>query len=112
MITVMRRYRRVLQVGLLGVIAAFVLTSVYIGSMSSGSRARADAIATVNGEAIPVDRYRRAFPPYVNQMTQYSIQPLTPELIEQLRIADNAIDALVADESPVQRARRQGPSAR
>ena len=111
MITVMRRYRRVLQVGLLGVIAAFVLTSVYIGSMSSGSRARADAIATVNGEAIPVDRYRRAFQSYVNQMTQYSRQPLTPELIEQLRIADNVRDALVAEEIVVQRARGEGLAA-
>src|SRR5207249_573190 len=95
MISVMRRYRRVLQVGLLVVIAAFVLTSVYIGSMAGGSRNREDAIATVNGEAIPVDRYRRAFQSYVNQMTQYSRQPLTPDLIEQLRIADNVRDALV-----------------
>jgi peptidyl-prolyl cis-trans isomerase D len=111
MITVMRRYRRVLQVGLLGVIAAFVLTSVYIGSMSGGSRARADAVATVNGEAIPVERYRRAFQSYVNQMTQYSRQPLTPELIEQLRIADNVRDALVAEEIVVQRARAEGLAA-
>ncbi len=55
MITVMRRYRRVLQIGLLVVIAAFVLTSVYVGSMSGGARNRGDTVATVNGESIPVD---------------------------------------------------------
>src|SRR2546427_10270702 len=98
MITVMRRYRRVLQVGLLVVIAAFVLTSVYIGSMSGGSGNREDAVATVNGEAIPADRYRPAYQSYVNQMTQDSRQPLTPELIEQLRIADNGRDALAGQE--------------
>src|SRR5881296_1284181 len=111
MITVMRRYRRVLQVGLLVVIAAFVLTSVYIGSMSGGSGNREDAVATVNGEVIPADRYRRAYQSYVNQMTQYSRQPLTPELIEQLRIADNVRDALVAEEIVVQRARGEGLAA-
>ena len=111
MITVMRRYRRVLQVGLLVVIAAFVLTSVYIGSMSGGSGNREDAVATVNGEVIPADRYRRAYQSYVNQMTQYSRQPLTPELIEQLRIADNVRDALVAEEIVVQRARAEGLAA-
>jgi len=111
MITVMRRYRRVLQVGLLVVIAAFVLTSVYIGSMSGGSGNREAAVATVNGEVIPADRYRRAYQSYVNQMTQYSRQPLTPELIEQLRIADNVRDALVAEEIVVQRARAEGLAA-
>ena len=108
MISVMRRYRRVLQVGLLVVIAAFVLTSVYIGSMSSGARTRADAVATVNGEPISVERYRRTFQSYVNQMTQYSRQPLTPELIEQLHIADNVRDALVTEEIVLQRARAEG----
>ena len=37
MITLMRRYRRLLQIGLLLVIAAFVLTSVVVGSMSGGA---------------------------------------------------------------------------
>jgi hypothetical protein len=40
MITVMRRYRRMLQIGLLVVIAAFVLTSVFVGTMRGGSAPR------------------------------------------------------------------------
>ena len=57
MITVMRRYRRVLQVGLLVVIAAFVISSVVIsGTGRFGSGPAHDAVATVNGETIPVER--------------------------------------------------------
>ena len=51
MITVMRRYRRVLQVGLLVVIAAFVITSVVVsGSGRFGGAPSADGIATSVGE--------------------------------------------------------------
>src|SRR5436190_2225637 len=67
MITVMRRYRRVLHVGLLVVIAAFVLTSVYVGSMSGGARNRGDVVATVNGEAIPVERYQRLYQDFLRR---------------------------------------------
>src|SRR5262249_60298365 len=65
MITIMRRYSKALRVGLLAVIVAFVLTSVYVGSMSGGARNRGDAVATVNGESIPVERYQRRDPAYL-----------------------------------------------
>ena len=59
----MMRHRRVLQIGLYGVIAAFVLTSVFVGTMGGGSD-RTDAVASVNGEPIPVERYQRRYEEY------------------------------------------------
>jgi hypothetical protein len=64
MITVMRKYRRLLQVGLLVVIAAFVLTSIFVGTMGGGTD-RSDAVASVNGEAIPLERYQRRYQAYL-----------------------------------------------
>src|SRR6266478_1527022 len=85
MITVMRRYRRILQIGLLVVIAAFVLTSVYVGSMSGGSRNRGDIVATVNGEAIPVERYQRRYQAYLDAYSRVYRDRFSPTLAEQLQ---------------------------
>ena len=63
MIGVMRKYRKTLQVGLLVVIAAFVVTSVVVfGAGTSG--VQRDTVAVVDGEAIPLDRYERRYRAY------------------------------------------------
>src|SRR5436309_11234242 len=108
MITVMRRYRRVLQFGLLVVIAAFVLTSVYVGSMSGGSRNRGDIVATVNGEAIPVERYQRRYQAYLDAYSRVYRDRFSPTLAEQLGLPQQAVNDLVQEAVVVQRARAEG----
>src|SRR5437667_186440 len=108
MITVMRRYRRVLQIGLLIVIAAFVLTSVYVGSMSGGSRNRGDIVATVNGEAIPVERYQRRYQAYLDAYSRVYRDRFSPTLAEQLGLPQQAVNDLVQEAVVVQRARVEG----
>src|SRR5260370_6267306 len=104
MITVMRRYRRILQVGLLVVIAAFVLTSVYVGSMSGGSRNRGDIVATVNGEAIPVERYQRRYQAYLEAYSRVYRDRFSPTLPAHLGLPQQAVNHLVHEAEVVQRA--------
>ena len=55
MITVMRRYRKSLQLGLLVIIAAFVASLFVFGATGSrfgGGGETRDSVATVNGETI------------------------------------------------------------
>jgi peptidyl-prolyl cis-trans isomerase D len=110
MITVMRRYRKLLQVGLLLVIAAFVLSSIYVGSLSGGSSgaARADTVALVNGEAIPAERYQRRYEVYLNFYSQMNRGTLTPQLAEQMGLSRQVLDDLIREAAAVQRARAEG----
>src|SRR5438034_1982084 len=93
----MRRYRRGLQVGLLVVIAAFIASLFVFGQRGFGDGAGRDAVATVNGESIPVSRYQRAYQAYVNMYSQMSRAPVTPELAERFGIDRQAIDALIQE---------------
>ncbi len=108
MITVMRRYRKILQFGLLVVIAAFVVTSVYVGSMSGGARNRGDAVATVNGEPIPVERYQRRYQSYLDAYSRVYRDRFSPALAEQLGLPQQAVNDLVQEAVVVQRARAEG----
>ena len=107
MITVMRRYRRMLQIGLLLVIAAFVLTSVFVGTMRDGPD-RADAVASVNGEAIPLERYQRRYQAYLDAYSRVYRDRFSPELAEQLGLPQQAVNDLVQEALVVQRARAEG----
>ena len=107
MITVMRRYRRALQIGLLVVIAAFVLTSVFVGTMGGGSD-RTDAVASVNGEAIPLERYQRRYQAYLDAYSRVYRDKFSPELAEQLGLPQQAVNDLVQEALVVQRARAEG----
>ncbi len=107
MITVMRRYRRMLQIGLLLVIAAFVLTSVFVGTMRGGPD-RADAVASVNGEAIPLERYQRRYQAYLDAYSRVYRDRFSPELAEQLGLPQQAVNDLVQEALVVQRARAEG----
>jgi peptidyl-prolyl cis-trans isomerase D len=107
MITVMRRYRRLLQVGLLLVIAAFVLTSVFVGTMSNSAE-RADAVASVNGETIPLERYQRRYQAYLDAYSRVYRDRFSPELAEQLGLPQQAVNDLVQEALVVQRARAEG----
>jgi peptidyl-prolyl cis-trans isomerase D len=107
MITVMRNYRRTLQVGLFLIIAAFIVTSVVVfGAGSSG--VRQDSVATVNGESIPVDRYERRFRAYYDAYAQMYRDRFTPELAQQMGLAQQVVGDLVQEALVVQRAVREG----
>src|SRR5439155_751861 len=111
MITFMRRYRRSLQVGLLLVIGAFIASFFVFGQRGFGDGSGRDAVATVNGEAIPLARYERAYQAYANMYSQSSRQPMTAELAERLGLDRQVIDALVQEALVVQRARTEGLEA-
>lgn len=109
MITVMRRYRRALQVGLLLVIAAFVVTSVVVsGGTPFGDRPAADAIATVNGESIPTERFQRRYQAYAEAYGQVYRDRFTPELAERLGLPQQVVNDLVQEVLVVQRAKAEG----
>ncbi|HEY7517856.1 MAG TPA: SurA N-terminal domain-containing protein [Methylomirabilota bacterium] len=107
MITVMRRYRRMLQIGLLLVIAAFVATSVFVGTMGDSSE-RTDAVASVNGEVIPLERYQRRYQAYLDAYSRVYRDRFSPELAEQLGLPQQAVNDLVQEALVVQRARAEG----
>src|SRR5438094_8879560 len=107
----MRRYRRSLQVGLLLVVGAFFASRSVFGQRGFGVGSGRDAVATVNGEAIPLARYERAYQAYANMYSQSSRQPMTAELAERLGLDRQVIDALVQEALVVQRARTEGLEA-
>ena len=109
MITVMRRYRRFLQIGLLVVIAAFVITSVVVsGSAFRGGSVGVDSIATVNGETIPNERYQRRYQAYLDAYSQVYRDRFTPELAERMGLPQQVVNDLVQETLVVQRARSEG----
>jgi peptidyl-prolyl cis-trans isomerase D len=110
MITVMRRYRRVLQIGLLLVIVAFVVTSVVVSGANpfkTGGAAR-EGIATVNGETIPTDRYQRRYQAYLETYAQIYRDRFSPELAERMGLPQQVLNDLVQEALVVQRARAEG----
>jgi peptidyl-prolyl cis-trans isomerase D len=109
MITVMRRYRRILQIGLLLVIAAFVLTSVLVsGGTPFSGRPPVDAVATVNGESIPTERFQRRYQAYAEAYAQVYRDRFTPELAERMGLPQQVVNDLVQEVLVVQRARAEG----
>ena len=110
MITVMRRYRRVLQVGLLVVIAAFVVTSVVVSGTNTfrGNDATRDGIAVVNGESIPADRYQRRYQVYLDAYAKIYRDRFSPEIAERMGLPQQVVNDLVQEVLIVQRARAEG----
>jgi peptidyl-prolyl cis-trans isomerase D len=107
MIGVMRKYRKTLQVGLLVVIAAFVVTSVVVFGAGTGSSPR-DSVAVVDGEPIPIDRYERRYRAYYDHYAQTFKERFSPELAQQLQLPQQVIGDLVQEVLVFQRARREG----
>lgn len=110
MITVMRRYRKSLQIGLLVVIAAFVASLFVFGSSGSrmgGDEAR-DRVATVNGESIPIERFQRRYQSYLEAYAQMYRDRFTNELAERLGLPQQVVGDLVLEALIVQRAQAEG----
>ena len=109
MITMMRRYRRALQVGLLLVIAAFVASLFVFGASGiGGGGGERDAVATVNGESIPFERYQRRYQAYVEAYAQIYRDRFSQELAERLGLPQQVVNDLVQEAVIVQRARAEG----
>jgi peptidyl-prolyl cis-trans isomerase D len=108
MLTVMRRHRKALQIGLLVVIAAFVASLFVFGARGIvGDGPTHDAAATVNGEPIPFDRYQRRYQAYMDTYAQIYRDRFTPELAERLGLAQQVVNDLVTEALIIQRARRE-----
>jgi peptidyl-prolyl cis-trans isomerase D len=110
LISTMREYFRGLKFVLLIVIVAFIATSVvYFGADAVSRGGVGDhAVASVNGEEIPVERFRRAYSSYVEFYRQIYKDRLTPEMAERLGIQQQVINDLVQDALIGQQARREG----
>lgn len=108
MITVMRRYRRTLQVGLLVIVAAFVASMFIFGSQGAGDGGRTDSIAVVNGESISYERYQRRYQAYRDAYSQIYRERFTPELAERIGMPQQVVNDLVQEALVVQRAKAEG----
>ena len=61
-----------------------------------GSRQEGDpraGVATINGEAIPYERYQRAYQSYLNVYSQAARRQLSPEQAEQLGLGAQVVEA-------------------
>lgn len=108
MITVMRRHRRALQVGLLVVVAAFIASLFVFGTSGFDDRGAGEAIATVNGEAISAERFQRRYQAYLDAYSRIYRERFSPRLAEQLGVPKQVVDDLVQEAVVVQRARAEG----
>jgi peptidyl-prolyl cis-trans isomerase D len=110
-ISIMREYARSLKVVLLAVIVVFILTSgvlFYFGSGGITGGAKPNVIATVNGEEIPLDRFRRAQENYIAAYERMTRQRVTPELAERMGLTQQVLNELVTEAVVVQGAEREG----
>ena len=107
MITTMRRYRRVLQIGLLVVIAAFVATSVFVFGQGSLKGDVDTSVARVNGERISTERYQRRYQEYLNMYAQTLRDRFSPEMAERMGLPQQVVEDLVQEELVIQRARAE-----
>lgn len=110
MISVMREYARSLKILLLVVIVVFILTSgvlFYFGTGPFGG-GRSTAVAVVNGEEIPLQRFQRAQSNIVAAYERTARQRLTPELAERLGLSQQVINELVTEAIVIQGAGREG----
>src|SRR5262249_9688955 len=109
-ISSMREYFRSLKFILVIIIVAFVGTSVvYFGTNAiSGLQNKPNVVATVNGEEIPSERFRRAQQNLAQNYERMTKQRLTPEMAERLGISKQVMNELVTDVVIVQGAGREG----
>ena len=112
MITVMRRFRKSLQIGLLVIIAAFVASLFVFGATGSkfGGGETRDSVATVNGETIPIERFQRRYQSYLEAYAQIYRDRFSTEMAERLGLPQQVLGDLVQETLIVQRATAEGLS--
>ena len=110
MITLMREYARSLKVVLLVVVVVFILTSGVLFYFGTGpfDGVSSTAVAVVNGEEIPQERFRRAQANLVATYERMSRQRLTPEIAERLGLSQQIVNELVTEAVVIQGAAQEG----
>lgn len=111
MISMMRDYARSLKIVLLAVIVIFILTSgvlFYFGTSALPGGSKPNVIASVNGEEIPVDRFRRAQTNYAAAYERLTRQRMTPELAERMGLSQRVLNELITEAVIAQAAQREG----
>lgn len=108
MIGALRRNLKVLSITLWVVIAAFIGTSIFVWGRGSITGSDPGAVATVNGEEIPLERYQRLYRSYVEFYRQLYKDRLTPEVAERLGISQQAVNDLIQETLILQRAKAEG----
>jgi peptidyl-prolyl cis-trans isomerase D len=106
----MREYFRSLKFILVILVVAFVGTSVvYFGtSMSGGGANRPNVVATVDGEDIPAERFRRAQAAMIGQYERMTRQRMTPEMVERLGVSRQVLNELVNEAVVTKAGAREG----
>src|SRR5215471_4175406 len=105
----MREYFRSLKFILVILVVAFVGTSVvYFGTSLSGGGNRPNVVATVDGEDIPAERFRRAQAAMIGQYERMTRQRLTPEMIERLGVSRQVLNELVNEAVIMKAGAREG----
>ena len=108
MIQALRRNLKVLSITLWVVIAAFIGTSFFVWGKGSITGGDSNAVATVNGEEIPLERYQRRYRSYLEFYRQVFKDRFTTETAERLGISQQAVDFLVEEVLVLQRAQAEG----
>lgn len=108
MIQALRRNLKVLSITLWVVIAAFVGTSFFVWGKGSIPGGDSNAVATVNGEEIPLERYQRLYRSYLEFYRQVFKDRFTTETAERLGISQQVVDFLVEEVLVLQRAQAEG----
>ncbi len=110
MISAMRRNLKLLGIFLWVVIAAFVGTTFLVWGTGSISGGGSTALATVNREQIPLDRYQRRYQAYVDFYQQLYRDRFTSERAERIGLSQQVLDDLIQEALIVQWAAAEGLS--
>ncbi|MFQ5897188.1 MAG: SurA N-terminal domain-containing protein [Candidatus Methylomirabilia bacterium] len=109
MIGAMRRNIKTLSIFLWLVIAAFIGTTFLVwGRGSITGTGGPGAVATVNGEEIPLERYQRRYQDYLAFYQQLYRDRFSSELARRLGLSRQVLDELVREELVIQRAKAEG----
>ncbi|MBI4591610.1 MAG: SurA N-terminal domain-containing protein [Candidatus Rokubacteria bacterium] len=108
MISALRRNLKALSITLWVVIAAFVGTSFFVWGKGSITGSDPTAVATVNGEEIPLERYQRLYRSYMEFYRQLYKERFTSEVAERLGISQQVVNDLILETLILQRANADG----
>lgn len=108
MISALRRNLKALSITLWVVIAAFIGTSIFVWGKGSIVGGDSTAVATVNGEEVPLDRYQRLYRSYLEFYRQLYKDRFTPELADRLGISQQVVEYLIDEALILQRAQAEG----
>src|SRR5439155_884122 len=87
---------------------AFIASLFVFGQRGFGDGAGRDAVATVNGESIPLARYQQRYQAFMEAYARIYRDRFSPELAERLGLPQQVVNELIQEALIVQRARAEG----